>query len=716
MEPVYHVTWNPLEFCQPIDLGEENLAVAEIQAIARDVVKLAKQENIPLNNHNDSPIYGREVGDDRVDLSRSGEKVVCTQVVQQSIVKMVTSPEDTGIRRGSWNFCEVSSAIPTDPHTGYDFARKTGDFTHLGYNDSIILRIVLDVSKGEEHHSSTPPGKMSMLGSRLATPRRENRAIWQVASLFQDAMLCTHKASEPKYLPQAMGGTGVTALFDNPDNVFLYVRAYKGGTYERIYGTATNELAVCLEYLHRGIQTTPILSQRLREKQEYFWGTYDQYVFVPRRKDLMSGPIGIPVPLYRATGGANLYQNFENRLIRTRDVVTRSVAEREWATTQRQESIISGFYSSVNEAMKREADLRTIAKHKYGNALNANSALQNLLRREATMADARAMMGDAAFLTLTEGKRHFERSDAYWIYRNGQGELFSLDDIHLSEDIYLREEVSVEETFKVGGIPLQPITNRGIQWRPTKTRVGLWQINNTMEQWAEKLTAAIKEERDLKGSPLTAVEVGPIFDRDPEWVNDDSGIVARAMRDYTLTSGRVSSCILVSDDRRLASRIANTVNIRVRRVAARDYVSHSLMSGGDVKNYPSAKLVANAMGISERNLPAQIYFDTGSITAAAAAVEMEVQTERRATAYRRELRATGWDGYSRTSDIRLIQVSPLHRLRGETHHPVERPRLWRQGSRPSGSVYSSHSSWRNSNSDSSDWRNQGGPASSPLTT
>jgi len=699
MEGLFYAEWNPLNFNED-EAFDEELDLSQIATIAKETVQLANQENITLGENLDAAIHGREVGDDRVDISRCAEKICCAQVVQQSVIKMVTSPEDTGIRRLSWNFCEVSSMIPTDPFTGYDHARKRGDFSNLGYNDSVILRIIADVSKGDEHHSSTPPGKMSMLGSRLATPRRENRATWHIASLFQDAMLCTHKASEPKYLPQAMGGTGVTALFDNPENINLYVRAYKGGSYARIYGTATNELSVSLQYLERGLQTAPVLCSRLREKQDYFWGTYDQYVFIPNRRDLPSTTATIPEPLYEATGGANRYSSYENRLLRTRHVVTRHGAEREWATTQRQESILSGFYTSVAEANAREADIRRIAKSKFGNALHANSALCNLLKREATMKDAKKMMGDQAFRTITVGKRTFERSDAVWIYHNGQGENYSLNDISLSEDIFDRTEVSVEETFKVAGIPLQPITESGIPWKPTKTKVGLYQINQSMEDWSENLMTRLKLERGRLGRPLKSIEVEPIFDADPEWVNDDSGLVARCLREHATSSGRVYSVALVSDDKRLGNLMANTANLTVLRIPSMEYIRYMEGVNQRVQTYPRIKEILPALG-STRPIPDHIYYDTGSIAAAASQLDYLDGTK---TFVRRDLDMTGWSGLSRVSRFRLTPITAVKTMRFRLHRPIERPKQWRQGSRPSESVYSEHSTWRNSNMSDSSWR------------
>jgi len=707
MSNIQHSCWNPLLFCQPIEVAK-HLAISEISEIAHKVVSLSRTENVPLNDNLSAPLHGREVGDDRVDLSRSAEKVCCTQVVQEAVIKMVTSPEDTGIRRTSWNFCEVSSMIPTDPYTGYDHARKCGDFTNLGYNDSIILRIICDVSKGDEHHSSTPPGKMSMLGSRLNTPRRENRAVWQIASLFQDALLCTHKATEPKYLPQQMGGTGVTALFDNPENINLYVRAYKGGTYKRIYGTATAELSSCLEHLERNVQTAPVLCSRLREKQEYFWGTYSQYVFIPDKPRLPRNDNNSPQPIYSATGGANLYQGYENRLIRTRQVVTRRTAEREWATTQRQESIISGIYGSIHDAQAREKDYRLIARSRFGNALSANSALQNLLRREATLEDARILMGDHAFRTITDGKRTFERSDADWIYHNGQGEVYSLNDISMSEDIFVRTEVSNEETFKIAGITLRPITHRGIEWRPTKTKVGLYEISRSMEDWSEDLLNRLIDERSRLGGTLQASEAALVFEENPEWVNDDSGLIARAIREHKTSSGRTYGVILISDDRRLGNQMANSANVTVHRIRSEYYVHHMLRSGKPVQDYPNVQYVRESLTNGLKPYPDSVYYDTGSISAYAANIEIDNGASK-PKMYRRELQRTGWSGLKRFSNIRLTEIDFKDRTPVWKHYPTERPKLWRQGSRPSGSVYTDRSSWRNSNASSSDWRNREGP-------
>nr|UYL94517.1 MAG: hypothetical protein [Leptosphaeria biglobosa narnavirus 2] len=703
MESTHCSVWNPLSYLLEEEIADY-LDLDEMFQLGRRTATIAHEQKVPLLGYGHK-VLGREVGDDRVDLSRTPDPLCATLVVQEDVIKMVTSPEDTSIRKRSWNFCEVTSGPLTDPSQGYDHIRKVGDFTNLGFNDSVVLRIILDVQKGEgEEHSSTQPGKMSMLGSRLATPRKENRGMWMVASIFQDAMLCTHKASEPKYLPPQMGGTGVTALFDNPNNVFLYVLAYRGGSYRRIYATACSELREYLYNLERGIQSAPILCPRLREKQEYFWGTYAEKVFIPKAGGVTNDDEP-PPPLYEQTGGQNRYQNFENRLLRTRHVVTRKQAQVEWAHTRRLQSIFLCLFDKMEVFERIDKDRSRTMRARYDNALAANSALQNLLRREAGQSDAMKLMGSDNFYTLTVGKRDFTRADAEWVYLNGQGESYSLHDVSLSEDIFVREEVSVEETFKVGGIPLRPYFSCGEQLRPTKIKVGLYNINQTMEEWSENLLERLRNERDRLGRPLRPSEMGPICDQDREWVNDDSGLIAQAHR---VTSGTKASykVVLVSRDRRLANQMAETCNATVIRLDPREFVRLAHSHGYAIDaNIPTEFL-------KEYGVDGDVILtDSGAISAAS--VRM---VEENGVIHHRSVLETGWYQGHRFSRISLTKVWKT-RLMKEIHRPVTRPRIWRSGSRPHESAYSSHSSWkrsvRSSRTDSSWWR---GSTSPTLTT
>lgn len=686
--------WNPLDFLGS-DPEESYLDLAEVSRLGHETGVIAKGQGLTATLDS-SPIVGREVGDDRVDLCRTILPLVTTLMAQENLVHMVTSWPDTSVRKKSWNFCEVTGGPPTDPSQGFDHVRKNGDFSNLGFNDSVTLRIILDVQKGDgDDHSSTEPGKMSMLGSRLATPRRDVRKFWMLASLFQDTMLCTHKASEPKYLPQVMGGTGVTCLFDNPNNVFLYVLSYKGGAYRRIYATACSEMREYLYRLERGVQSAPVLCPRLREKQEYFWGTYDNMVFVPKDRAVHNSD-DPPEPLYERTGGQNLYQNFENRLTRTRHLVTRRQAHMEWAHTRRLHSIFNGVFPHMKtfDALDRERSKTLRAR--YDGALSANAALQNLLKREAGREDAMKLMGSDAFITVTTGERDFTRDDALWVYLNGQGENYSLRDVSLSDDMFVREEVSAEETFKVEGLPLRPYFLGGSKLRTTKTKVGLYQISSTMEEWAEDLLSRLREEKARMGRPLKPMEIAPIFMANPEWVNDDTGLIGLC---HSQMSGPMvrESVVLVSSDKKLANKMADTCNVKVIRLDPQEFARLASLHGLELDHKVDPAFLKE-YGIKEDH----VYIDTGSLSASASKL-----TEEDGVFYRRDVLSSGWEEGTRTSHVTLTPVK-RRRLRTEVHKPRLRPRVWRQTSRPHESVYSSHDSWKSTRSrrseDSSWWR------------
>jgi hypothetical protein len=499
-----------------------------------------------------------------------------------------------------------------------------------------------------------------------------------------------------------MGGTGVTALFDNPENVFLYVLSYRGGAYKRIYATACSEMQDYLGLLERGIQSAPVLCPRLREKQEYFWGTYAEKVFIPKPGGVINADEPPPA-LYEMTGGQNRYQNYENRLLRTRHIVTRKAALVEWSHTRRLQSIFYSLFKEMKTFDLIDKDRSRTMRARYDGALAANTAFQNLLKREAGISDSIKLMQSGAFHTITVGKRDFTREMAEWVYLNGQTENYSLRDVCLSEDIFVRDEVSVEETFKVGGIPLRPFMSTGATLRTTKTRVGLYQINAGMEEWSEQLLERLKSERARLGRPLRPQEVGPICDQDPEWVNDDLGLIAQCHR-KTLGTMPSYKVILVSSDRRLANQMAETCNVTVIRLSTREFARRAFEAGVTISSDMPIEFL-DTKGISTD----LVFIDFGSVAAAA----MPLQPED-GVLYRRRLIETGWSHESRFSKVSLTKVMP-HRLATEVHKPVTRPRIWRSGSRPSGSVYSTHSSWKRSITSCSErswWRPGSGP---PLT-
>jgi len=441
------------------------------------------------------------------------------------------------------------------------------------------------------------------------------------------------------------------------------------------------------EYLHnleRGVQSAPVLSPRLRDKQEYFWGTYDNLVFIPD-PNLVNTSEDPPPPLYKMTGGQNRYQNFENRLLRTRHVVTRKRALVEWSHTRRLQRIFNGVFTSMKEITDYDRDRSSVSRARYEGALNANSALVNLLRREANHLDAQRMMGDKNFTTLTVGRRDLTRYDTEWVYLNGQGEVYSLRDVLLSEDIFVRSEVSEEETFKVGGIILHPFQLHGSTPTVTKTKVGLYKINHSMEEWSENLLQRLIDRRSTLGRPLTNQEIEPICNQDREWVNDDSGLIGRCHNEVS-SAKALQTVALVSGDRRLANQMAETCNVTVLRVDPHQYVVRQVRSGSEPGTEDPQLLKAAGMKGFDT-----VYVDTGSISAHAARM-----VEEESILYTRLVNDTGWSGNHRFTSVTLKRADVPKRIQFEVHRPVIRPKVWRSTSRSHSSVYSSHSSWRRS--------------------
>jgi hypothetical protein len=673
--------WDPLQWLPaeapttgPADLNE-------LESVGVDTADILRRYRLPVKTPQGELVDGREVGDDRVDLSKSSSKLACILCVQEKIVMMVTSEEDTFIHTRFFDFCEVRSFLPCDRQQSYDYARKVGDFSNLGFNDSVVLRIIMDVQKGDRSHSSTEVGKMTLFGSRVSTPRAEHRPTWMLAGWLQDGMLNTSRAPDPKYLPGIMGGSGVVALYDNPVNLLLSVKAYRGGKYDRIYGTCAAELESCLRNLERGVQDAPVLSLRMRDKQEYLHGTWAESVFIPGDELRASTSERIPPPLYKATGGQNRFQAFENRLLRTRHIVTRSQAEREWNHSTRLRRVLLTHWNSVraaDEELKFEA---SESRRAFEGALQANSALSNLLRRNATEEDFKSLLSDEAYVRITTGRRTFDILQAQWLCAGAKSDVYCIEDLSVSEDIFVRTEVSVEESFKVGGLLLRPMIGRTEVPTVTRTRVGLYQINTTMEEWSSRLTDKLINRRAVHGGPVPPDSLLEIFAEDPEWVSDDSLIIGRALRDSQMTSLRMTSAILVSNDHRLGNQLANTANIYIYRVTPLDYIQKCVAAGKSFQQENLEVMIPFLKKSFRRSdLPSKLYLDTGSLASAAARLQMDDRNEH--LVKRRLIKAeVGADGHRRTTYTLSETNIPL-KVHIVIHDPVHQPRRFRNISRP----------------------------------
>lgn len=620
LTPFKEQVWNPLDF-----LDTEEPEVAEIdtdymESIEAEIIPTLKRVGCDetTNVRAKHRTFGFEVGDDRVDVSSSTVTLGRELVIQEKLFKMKTSWKDTYISKTDWNFCEVTSGIPASPYESMDYARKSNDLSHLGYTDAPVLRLIGNVQKSDKSHSSSATGKASMLARRLRTPRKCNRPILMIASWIQDACLNTVKNDEPKYLEGILGGAGCPPLWDNPANSYLYVRAYKNGTYSRVYGTAINEARHVLSEMDSGRPATVVLCARLREKQEYLHATYAHNVLVPPRTEMDAIRDELPVPLYSAAGATAFVQAAERRLLATKRTLTRPQAEVEIMRTNRICSTIFGL-DPVKEREHLDRVKRRDQTKRFDHALRANAAVSRLLNRCATGEEVSTLIREG-FLNVGTGVLDITKSDVEWLVTGGRGEVYAIQDILRSEDMYVRSEVSLEESMKVPGLTLVTLLEGSKPLiRQTKAKVGLWQVDGTQEEWADNLVGKLLSFREYGIIPGPQ-ELISVLNENREWVSDDSILIESAR---IATMGKpIGTIALVSADIRLGRHMSKATGFHVVlvhpeiviRLFYRENWSASEINLTETEQETFLKVL-----YLEERIPAVqiILYDTGSFSASA---------------------------------------------------------------------------------------------------
>jgi hypothetical protein len=687
------VVWDPLDSLEfEEDKGLEILP-CDLVEVFHSAERICEEMRVPKLYRDDVKVTGMEVGDDRVDRSRDPFRLAIGLTVQELVLHMRTSVEDTTISNSVWNFCEISNGIPTDITETFDFCRKNNGFENLGFVDTPPLRIILDVSKGDGSHSSTASGKAAMLGTRMRTPRTEFLQKLHLASFMQDGMLRTSMSSDPKYLPRIMGGSGCRALYDSADNLFLYTLAYKGGRCNRIYGSAVRELQDCLSNLAKSKASMPVLCRMLSDKQEYLHATYANMIFAPKYsfKDIQMEKL--PAPLIESTGGANRFNSTLNRLVRTRHLVTRTVAIREWEYSKTIRARLLSRLETKRLDFEETARKQELRKQ-FGYALTANTAFAHLLARKARAEDVEALLKSEYHLTITSGAPEFSIWDAQWLVSGAKYEDYSIEDLTITEDLHSREDVSEEKTFKVGGLLLRPIVGDKVKAIKTTTKIGLYEINSSMEEWAERTFQRILSHR--KDGPVPRDAVLTEIMKDPEWVNDDTGLIELCLRDTQALHQRSARVVLVSQDKRLANQMSNTCNVQVERLHPLSYVLAMMDEGLDPINdrEKAHSLLKGRIPNRERADPIRaFYVDTGSVAQVLSNLEDEGVGEQTDIKVRAHLdsgvRENGqrWTKYAlkdiprRVRDLQTVPIRPVLRDRRFPHRQSDassggRPRTW----------------------------------------
>jgi hypothetical protein len=612
--------WNPLAFIPGPEKKDKPLGdVGMITKIFQDAIQIVKDYGIDITpSLLDWEIEGLEVGDDRVDISNNPLTLAVAQVVQQDVFEMKTSYYDTFISARYYNFCETTSGIPCAREQSIYHAKKEGK-KNLGFVDSPPVRLIINCQKTDRSHSSTAVGKATMLGIKIRDCNPKHLLILQIASFIQDACLGTTEMKEPKYMHNVMGGCGCPDLFGNYHNTYTYMKNFKHGTYDRVYGTATNEIRETISQLDMGFPAEAHLCQRLRLKQEYLHGTYGPNVLLPPTTLKGTESESFPLPIYTKAGTSSSISGVELRLVRAKRLMTESSARIEYDKTVRLESTIMG----MNHIHSAEFSLKQILFNKrkqYDGALSANTAFANLIHRTANGTEVQTLI-DEGFIKVGTGVLRFSKEDAKWLNRGGKGEAFSINDIPTSENIFLWDEVNKEKTMKIPGIPLRPLL-MGTTPRVTTTiaKVGLWQITGDMEDWADDIVRQLTDERRESGNPtLPFGTIKSIYQKNREWVSDDTALIAQASEDAA--DEVITQCVLlVSGDKRLARQMSITTANHVVRIEPAPLMLKLGLTVMTATTEIPLRMVRNHLPVnffSDKMIrePVRIYIDTGSCEA-----------------------------------------------------------------------------------------------------
>jgi hypothetical protein len=334
-----------------------------------------------------------------------------------------------------------------------------------------------------------------------------------------------------------------------------------------VYGTAVQEVSETLRRLEFGQgYAVPWLALKLRDKQEYLYGTYAEKVFVPTAEFRTQFAERLPPPLYKGGGVTNELASYEARLIGAKVLVTRPQAEIEYERSQRNGSILFGTFTVHGDKFKQKQE-SILARKAFDGALSANSAFSNLLARQANQKDVQQMMKDPSFNVVSQGAREYTLRHAKWVHEGCKSDTYSLRDILRSQDMFLRSEVSTDEEMKVSGIEREWLRNGKNVITETRAEVGLWQVSQDMREWAGVVATQLAKKREEKS--VTTLERSDVLNTywdNRELIADDPLIIQRVVQiSRQLTS--TENGVIFTKDRVLVKACANRAGMNFFRVS-----------------------------------------------------------------------------------------------------------------------------------------------------
>lgn len=396
-----------------------------------------------------------------------------------------------------------------------------------------------------------------------------------------------------------------------------------------MYGTAVQEVNETLRRLEYGQgYAVPWLALKLRDKQEYLYGTYAEKVFVPSAEYKSQFAERLPPPLYKGGGVTNDLASYEARLMAAKVLVSRPQAEIEYERSQRNGSILFGLGTVHGSKYKQKQDSMS-ARKAFDGALSANSAFSNLLSRKANQKDVQQMMKDPSFNVVLQGAKEYTLNHAKWVHDGCKSDTYSLRDILRSQDMYLRAEVSTDEEMKVSGIEREWIRNGKNVITETRAEVGLWQVSQDTQEWAGIVAGKLSEKRVEKSTvTLDRSDVLNVYWDHRELVADDPLIIQRVLQiSQGLTS--TENGVIFTKDRGLVKSCANRAGMTFFRVSPS--VLLSLIKGSDPHRECMEFDMNPALVRSRMKLPGNpvriAIVDTGSLDEVLAKHEQGVKPE-----------------------------------------------------------------------------------------
>jgi hypothetical protein len=155
----------------------------------------------------------------------------------------------------------------------------------------------------------------------------------------------------------------------------------------------------------------------------------------------------------------------------------------------------------------------------------------------------------------------------------------------------------------------------------TVPQVGLWQITESKQQWAQGILDELLALRTKHPWGLGYGEVFPLFYKNREWIADDSMLIRRAA---DIAAGKTATTILlISGDIRLAKRMARTIGLTVARVDPFDVIANNpdKVINASVVYTPHEALNTRVPGytliLGAPPIYQEVLVDTGSLEAAA---------------------------------------------------------------------------------------------------